>query len=138
MTLRSETRRRARTAQLLYVWELRDRQPLGRAVTAMLTCHPRCRGGIESAESLATGVIEQVDVLDAEIVSTVEHWRFERIGMMERSILRLGLFELSCDDVPPKVVISESVRLAHWFAGGGGPAFVNGVLDAVARRSGRL
>ncbi len=138
MSIRTETRRRARTAQLLYAWELRDRQPLGKCVTTTLSRYPRCRDGIESAESMAMGVVEQVEVLDAEIVSAVDHWRLDRIGMMERSILRLGVFELRTEDVPPKVVISESVRLAHWFAGEGAPAFVNGVLDAVARRNGRL
>jgi N utilization substance protein B len=57
---------------------------------------------------------------------------------MERCILRLGLFELNRGETPPKVVIDESVRLAHWFAGGAAPAFINGVLDAVARQRGSL
>jgi N utilization substance protein B len=138
MTLRAETRHRARTAQLLYAWEAQDRPPVARTASALLARHPRCRGAIERAEVLATEVAYDIEALDEELASAVDHWRLERIGTMERAILRLALFELRRDDTPPKVVITEAVKLAHWFAGGGAPAFINGVLDAVARRTGRL
>lgn len=138
MRLRDETRRRARTAQLLYAWELQERPDLRQTASALLAGYPRCRGAIEEAEAVASELVGEVAALDDEITSAVEHWRMERIGTMERVILRLGLFELSKGDPPPKVVISEAVRLAHWFGGGSAPGFVNGVLDAVARKSGRL
>ena len=54
------------------------------------------------------------------------------------SYLRLGGQEVRETDVPAKVVIEEGVRLAHWFAGDTAHGFVNGVLDALARRHGRL
>ncbi len=138
MTLRAETRHRARTAQLLYAWEVQDRPPVARTANALLARHPRCRRAIERAEALATEVADDIEVLDQEIASAADHWRLERIGTMERTILRLGLFELRRGDTPPKVVITEAVKLARWFAAGGAPAFINGVLDAVARRMGRL
>jgi len=62
----------------------------------------------------------------------------ERIGAVERNILRLALYELEEGEAAPAVIINEAVRLAHWFAGAKAPAFVNGVLDALARRLGRL
>lgn len=138
MTLRAETRHRARTAQLLYAWEAQDRPSVARTANALLARYTRCRGAIERAEALATEVADHIEVLDHEIALSVDHWRMERIGTMERAILRLALFELRRGDTPPKVVISEAVKLARWFAGGGAPAFINGVLDAVARRRGRL
>ena len=58
--------------------------------------------------------------------------------MVEKSILRLALAELAEGSTPPRVVIDEAVKLAHWFAGAKAPAFVNGVLDAVAREYGAL
>ena len=138
MTLRAESRHRARTAQLLYAWEAQDRPPVARTTIALLARYPGCRGPIERAEVLATEVAHYIEALDEEMASAVDHWRLERIGTMERAILRLALFELRRGDTPPKVVITESVKLAHWFAGVGAPAFINGVLDAVARRTGRL
>jgi len=64
--------------------------------------------------------------------------RIERIAAVERNILRLGIHELVLADVPPKVAIDEAVQLAHWFGGAKAPAFVNGVLDRVAKQLGRL
>ncbi|MGH7581488.1 MAG: transcription antitermination protein NusB, partial [Gemmatimonadales bacterium] len=61
-----------------------------------------------------------------------------RIAVVERNILRLAIHELRLGDVPPKVAIDEAVRLAHWFGGARAPGFVNGVLDGIARATGRL
>ena len=59
-------------------------------------------------------------------------------GVIEKNILRLGLMELEAGATPAPVVIDEALRLAHWFAGDKAPPFVNGVLDTLARRLGRL
>ncbi|MGE5832863.1 MAG: transcription antitermination protein NusB, partial [Acidobacteriota bacterium] len=67
-----------------------------------------------------------------------EHWRLDRVGVIERNILRLALAELDEASTPARVVIDEAVKLAHWFAGARAPAFINGVLDAVARETGAL
>jgi N utilization substance protein B len=138
MVLRAETRRRARTLQLLYAWELHGRPPVRDVVQSLLRGAPAWRAGLEDAEPLATAIARDVERLDAEIAPTLENWRIDRIGTIEQNILRLALHELSRGDVPPRVVITEAVRLAHWFAGAKAPAFVNGVLDAVAREAGRL
>jgi N utilization substance protein B len=76
--------------------------------------------------------------LDGVVARAAENWRLERIGVMERNILRLAIHELEDPAVPPRVAIDEAVRLAGWFAGPRAPAFVNGVLDRVARDLGRL
>ena len=55
---------------------------------------------------------------------------------MDRNILRLGVYELSCTQTPDRVVIDEAIELARRFAGDRSAAFVNGVLDAVARALG--
>ncbi len=136
--LRPETRARARALQLLYAWEIQGRPPMGAVVVGLLAGAPQRRSAVERAEPLASAVAADVARLDEEIAAAVEHWRPQRVGVIERTILRLALYELLADRVPPRVVISEAVRLAHWFAGAKAPAFVNGVLDALARRVGRL
>jgi N utilization substance protein B len=76
--------------------------------------------------------------IDAELGDVTTNWRLERLGAVERSILRLGAAELQLGDTPPRVVVQESVRLAERFAGEDSARFVNGVLDALARRLGKL
>ncbi len=107
-------------------------------VEQLLRTSPRWVSAVEDAEPLATAVAKRVDELDAEIEQAADNWRLARIGTVEQSILRLSLYELLSGTVPPRVAISEGVRLAQWFAGSKAPSFVNGVLDAVARRAGRL
>jgi transcription antitermination protein NusB len=134
--LRPETRARARALQLLYAWDLQHRPPLGEVATALADGGGgrRWQAGLE----LARGVVAEVDRLDEAIVATAEHWRLERLGAVERNVLRLGAHELMTGRTPAAVVIDEAVRLARWFAGHEAPGFVNGVLDALARRLGRL
>jgi N utilization substance protein B len=133
--LRPETRSRARALQLLYAWELQGRPAL-RTVAYQLG--PDGPGGDPRAVMLAESVAGDVTRLDHEIHEAVEHWRLERIGVVERVLLRLAVRELIDQTAPPPVVIDEAIRLARWFAGPRAPAFVNGVLDAIARRLGRL
>ena len=92
----------------------------------------------DGAELLAMAVLEDAEVLDREAEDATDNWRLERIAVVERIILRMGIHELRTGDVPPKVAIDEAVRLAHWFGGARAPAFVNGVLDRVAHTLGRL
>jgi N utilization substance protein B len=137
--LRAETKARARALQLLYAWELQG----GPAVPAVATGLAQLTGVrdptlLAQAEGLATGVVARVSTLDRHAAAAADNWRLSRIATVERNILRLGIHELECGTVPPKVAIDEAVRLAHWFAGPRGAAFVNGVLDRIAHSLGRL
>ena len=136
--LRAETKSRARALQLLYAWELLGEPPVRMVATGLSRLtgpEPRI---LDRAEELALGVISEVGALDAEAERASDHWRLERMAVVERNILRLGILELRRGDVPPKVAIDEAVRLARWFGRARAPAFVNGVLDGVARSLGRL
>lgn len=136
--LRSETKFRARALQLLYAWEIQGRPTLADVATQLWRLSDGKERGLEHAESLAVTVVAGIDGLDREISSAADNWRLDRIGAVERNILRIGLHELIAARVPARVAIDEAVRLAHWFAGDRAPAFVNGVLDALARHHGRL
>ena len=77
--------------------------------------------------------------LDAELADVTTNWRIERIGAIERCVLRLGAAELHTGVTPPRVVLQESVRpLDERFGSEQSARFVNGVLDALARKMGRL
>ena len=59
-------------------------------------------------------------------------WRFERLALLDRNILRLGVYELlHCDDVPPEVAIDEAVELAKMYGTEQARSFVNGILDRI-------
>ena len=76
--------------------------------------------------------------LDAELAEVTTNWRLERLGAVERCVLRMAAAELTIGETPPRVVIQEAVRLAERFGSAQSAKFVNGVLDALARRMGRM
>ena len=83
---------------------------------------------------LVKGVLEHREDLDHEIESASEHWSVARMPIVDRTILRLGLFELRhSKDTPTAVVVSEAVRLAGTYSTERSGSFVNGVLASLAR-----
>jgi N utilization substance protein B len=90
------------------------------------------------ATRLADGVAESVAELDPIIAAAAEHWRLERMNVMDRLILRLAVFEfLHEPDTPAKVIINEALELARTFSGDEAVRFINGLLDAIRRTRAR-
>jgi N utilization substance protein B len=90
------------------------------------------------AEALATGVTNQVGDLDPLIAEAAEHWRLERMNIMDRLILRLAVYEfLHEPDTPSRVIINEALELARTFSHDEAVRFINGLLDAIRRRLSR-
>ncbi|HTL06117.1 MAG TPA: transcription antitermination factor NusB [Gemmatimonadales bacterium] len=138
MALRAESRARARALQLLYAWET-DGQPDLEQLVPRLERLTRSSSPVQSdAAGLARGVVAECGALDALFAEAAEHWRLDRLAVVDRNILRLAVYELLHQRVPAKVAIDEALWLAHRFAGRQSPSFINGVLDQVARRLGRL
>lgn len=133
--VRPETRARARALQLLYAWEVCGEPPLAAVAARFAKCFPPLP---ERGADLAARAASHRADFDERLSAAAEHWRLERVGIVERNILRLALAELAEGRTPTRVVIDEAVRLAHWFAGPKAPPFVNGVLDRLAHESGRL
>lgn len=86
-------------------------------------------------KQLASGVIEKLAELDAKIQPIAPDWPIDQIARIDRTILRMGLFELLylADIVPPKVAINEAVELAKAFGSDNSSKFVNGVLGTAYR-----
>lgn len=83
---------------------------------------------------LATGVVQYIGELDKIIATSAPQWPVEQISIVDRNVLRLGLFELIYGDkeaVPPKVAINEAIELAKSFGGESSGKFINGVLGTV-------
>lgn len=135
---RVETRGRARALQALYAADLRDITQLKRIALNVFDDLAVDPGEREIASRLVATVVERGAMLDAELLEVTSNWRLERLGAIERSVLRLAAAELSRGETPVKVVLQEAVRLAERYGTARSARFVNGVLDAYARRQGRL
>ena len=135
---RIETRARARALQALYAWDMRGGTQLERVATQVwddLAITPEER---RFAGPIVRHVAHRQRDLDAELTEVTTNWRLERIGAVERCVLRMAAAELSIGETPPRVVIQEAVTLAERFGSAQSARFVNGVLDALARRMGRM
>jgi N utilization substance protein B len=142
--LGKDSRHRAREAalQMLYQWEV-GRVPVADVVRTFWL-HRESDGAVLSddlrafAGRLTTGVSGTVGHIDPMIVESAEHWRLERMNVMDRLILRLAIYEfLHEPETPARVVINEALELARTFSGDDSVRFINGILDAIRRRLAR-
>jgi len=135
-----DPRHRARECalQMLYQWEV-GRLSMAEVQetfwsTAGDSVPPAAPAARDLAARLADGVAAGVDRLDPIIVEAAEHWRLERMNVVDRLILRLATYEMLHEpDTPAKVVINEALELARAFSGDDAVRFINGVLDAIRR-----
>ncbi len=85
----------------------------------------------------ARSVIASRDVVDEEIKKLLANWRFERLGMITRLLMRYALWELMYTDTPASVIINEAVELAKGFAEDNAFRFINGLLDEWCKQNDR-
>ena len=87
------------------------------------------------ASDWSKGTWENLEQCDELITSSTIKWQFTRLSPVDKSILRLAVYQLKfCTDIPPKVVINEAIELAKKYSTDKSPGFVNGVLDAVLKK----
>jgi transcription antitermination protein NusB len=89
------------------------------------------------AQELADGVAAAASELDARIDEASSEWSADRLGALERNILRIALWELDRDEVPLEAAIDEAVSLAKRYASEDAARLVNGILGRVAREARR-
>jgi N utilization substance protein B len=92
--------------------------------------HTAARGVRAHASALYLGVVAVQTEIDARIAAVLENFSMERLGVVDRNILRLAVFEMfHVEDVPPIVAINEAIEIAKRLGGPDSGRFVNGVLD---------
>ena len=84
-------------------------------------------------ETLARGAAGQREILDELIAKKAEHWRLDRMPLVDRNILRMAIYEMKDEGTPPAVVIDEALELARRYSEGDAIPFINGVLDAIRK-----
>ena len=121
MSSRRQARRTALV--LLYQWDL-----TGQEIGALYL------GDIDPfARELADAVVARASELDERITAAAEGWTADRLGAVERNVLRMAVHELESGSVAPEVAISEAVGLAKRYASPDAGRLVNGILGRIAR-----
>lgn len=127
--------------QSLYEWDFKNQNP--EILEAIVTHNVgEFAPGMENAtfiKNLVFGVVSKLREIDQIIEKAAPQWPIDQIAMVDRAVLRLGIFELlfgNPDEVPPKVAINESIELAKTFGGDSSGKFVNGVLGTIYREIG--
>ena len=87
----------------------------------------------EFALSLFNGVLEKHTNVDEQVSKHLKEWDIQRIGGIERAILRLGVYELCFTSTDAPIVINEAIELAKLYGSDNAPRFINGVLDAIVK-----
>lgn len=87
------------------------------------------------ANQLVTGTTAHLADIDAHITAHADNWTLKRMAVIDRNVLRLGVFELlHGHEVPPKVAINEAIELAKRFGDEESGKFINGILDAIHKK----
>ena len=108
---------------LLYQWDV-TKQPLASLYEGEVDAYAR---------ALAEAVVTDADELDRRITDAAEGWTADRLGAVERNVLRIAIHELDDDDVPEPVAIDEAVGLAKRYASDEAGRLVNGILGRIQR-----
>jgi transcription antitermination protein NusB len=108
---------------LLYQWDVTG-QPLASLYEGDVD---------EYARELAEAVVEEAPKLDEKITASAEGWTADRLGAIERNVLRIGIHELESGSVPPEVAVDEAVELSKRYASDEAGRLVNGILGRILR-----
>jgi N utilization substance protein B len=85
----------------------------------------------EFANSLVCGTVRELESIDNRIRTRAEHWRIERMAIVDRNVLRLAVYEFLYHDTPATVAINEALEIARRFSTYEATQFINGILDAI-------
>lgn len=139
--MRTETRARSRALQALYAWDVRGGgagAPLDRVAQQVFDDLAVSPDEQKFAGFIVRTLLARGSEIDTTLTEVTTNWRLSRLGAIDRSVLRMAAAELLMGITPPRVVIKESVRLAERYGTASSARFVNGVLDAFARKHGLL
>ena len=126
---------RAAALQMLYQWEI-GRLTIPEVAQTFWRIgeieEPPSERARELAARLTSGTVDRLATIDRALEDASKNWRLERMPVIDRLILRMGIYELLYEtDTPPPVVIDEALELARHFSTDEAVPFINGVLDAV-------
>ena len=137
--MRKRTAARECALKILYQVHL-TANPIEEVLENFWAQHPGDESVREFTGKLVGGVLRHMKTIDEMIAKHTENWELGRMAVVDRNILRFGVYELLylSDEIPPKVVINEAVNVAKKYSQGESGKFVNGVLDNINHTEPRL
>ena len=134
--MRRRSKAREHALRILYQLEM-TRDPAGAGMASYLRHHRVARASQPFVRALVEGTLASQGAIDAFIRRHALNWDMHRMAVVDRNILRLGVYELvvTCD-VPPAVAIDEAIELAKRYGTPDSGKFVNGVLDSIRKAEG--
>lgn len=130
--MRKRTLAREYTLKILYQAEMTRRDIVAAASKFWDEEDPPDDNVREFTQRLIDGVAAHIDTIDAKISQYAANWQIKRMAVIDRNILRLGVYELlHTSDIPPKVTINEAIELAKKYGDLESGKFVNGILDKI-------
>jgi N utilization substance protein B len=126
--------------QALYAWDMVDAGDREKELAELITFpwledDKRALLGetVDFSRLLLAGTVENIAAVDAMIRSHLVHWDFSRLALVDRALLRLSVYELMFQSLPPSVVIDEAIDIAREYGTDDSYRFINGVLDGVRK-----
>ena len=129
-TINLHPRRAARQCVLkaLFAYQFSKNDTIDQLVSE----NPELKNNNDFIQLLFGIVLEQVKLTEDIIRSHLENWEIDRVALIDKILLKMGICEIYfIDDIPPKVTISEMVEIAKVYSTDESPVFINGILDAV-------
>jgi N utilization substance protein B len=129
------TRRKARefALQMLFQWDI-TRDQIESIAASFWINHDESESVVEFARQLVTRTIEHVEQIDRLIQKHAEHWRLDRMAVVDRNLLRMATQEFLFDaETPKSVVINEAIEIARRYSAQESPQFINGILDSIRK-----
>ncbi len=132
--MKSRRRARAVALQTLFEVDMAEHDPR-RVLQQRIADSGTEDDGVEFAEHLVEGVLDNLSEIDPVICEIAPEWPLEQMSPIDRNILRIAVFEMTFDPaIPTKVAINEAVELAKLFGSDSSRRFVNGALGTLASR----
>jgi len=120
--------------QTLYEWDFykKDSKRIDDFIKQNMQEFVKSQDGVEFVKEKIEGVIKEIENIDKVIEQAAPDWPLDQIAMVDRNVLRLGVYELLfAEDIPPKVAINEAIELGKSFGGKSSGKFINGVLGGI-------
>jgi len=118
--------------QYLYSWAINPPEDVNEDLRLFFEGLEQGRDYYAFAEELIFGIIENLDTIDAKVMSLAKNWEFARIAKIDLAIVRLAIYELLFrKDIPPVVTINEAIDLSKDYSTAESRRFVNGILDRI-------
>ncbi len=134
-------RRQAReyALQLLFQLDIRKEKPTAALFKRFWAAEEPEDEVRKFAEEAVRGTFKHLRTINGKILACAKNWTLERMAAVDRNVLRLAAYEILYRmDIPPSVTINEAIELAKKFGTDESGAFVNGILDSVAREAGKV